>query len=137
VTGAYVLDASVTFAWLFRDEADAGTDALLDALRTHGARVPTLWWLEVVNVLVVAERKGRLTAADAARFVALLERLPITIDRSTPDRAANSVASLARAHRLSAYDAAYLDLALREGLPLATRDEALRQAAAALGIALP
>lgn len=137
MNGAYVLDASVTFAWLFRDEADAGTDTLLDALRTHGARVPTLWWLEVANVLLVAERKGRLTAADAARFVALLERLPITIDRTTPERAANSVTALARAHRLSSYDAAYLELALREGLPLATRDKALREAAASLGVASP
>ncbi len=134
MSGAYVLDASVALAWLFREQADTGTELLLDQLRSHGARVPTVWWLEIANVLLVSERRGRTTPADAARFVALLRRLPVTVDPTTPERAAFGVLDLARSHRLSSYDAAYLDLALREGLPLATRDNILRKAADALGI---
>jgi predicted nucleic acid-binding protein len=95
--------------------------------------VPALWWFEVRNALAVNERRGRLGEADTAAFLRALARLSIGFDRS-PDEAA--LLALARRHRLTVYDAAYLELAQREGLPLATLDAALRDAAAASGVAL-
>ncbi len=136
MSGAFVLDASVTFAWCFADQGDDQTDALLDQLAAHRARVPTLWCLEVANVLVGAERRGQLTPAASARFLALLAALPIDVDDATASRALRETLGLARAHRLSAYDAAYLELALRDGLPLATRDGQLAAVARELGVAV-
>ena len=136
MSGSFVLDASVALAWVFSDQADAGTQELLGALTNHRARVPTLWWLEITNVLLKAEREGLLTSAETARFVSLLRRLPIDVDPSTPAQASLGVLSLGRSHGLSSYDAAYLDLALRDGLPLATRDKALQSAAEQLGVRL-
>lgn len=136
MSGSFVLDASVALAWVFSDQGDSGTQELLGALAHHRARVPTVWWLEIANVLLKAEREEILTSAEAARFIALLQRLPIDVDLSTPAQASLGVLSLGRAHGLSAYDAAYLDLALRDGLPLATRDKALQSAAEQLGVSL-
>lgn len=133
-SGDFVLDCSVTMCWCFAAEGDADTRALLEALTRHSAHVPTFWALEVANVLAVAERRGRLRPATSARFLALLEALPVEIDPQTPLRAGGRTLDLARAHGLSAHDAAYLELALRRGLPLATRDEALAAAAEALGL---
>jgi len=131
-----VLDASLVFPWLFEDEASAEADALLDLVNAQGAVVPALWHLECANGLGMAERRGRLTAAAVQESIALLEGLPLAIDAPVPARTFSVVLDLMRAHRLTAYDATYLELAMRFGLPLATGDKALRTAAAAVGVAL-
>ena len=105
----------------------------LDKVATEGAAVPDLWFLEVANGLVTAERRGRIEPAASAAFLAMLEDLPIVADRAG-GRALHATMSLAREHRLTAYDAAYLDLAMRLGLPLATDDRSLGAAARRVGI---
>ena len=136
MTGRFVLDCSVTMAWCFEDEAGADADAALTALMGGAALAPSIWPLEVVSVLLVAERRGRLAHADAVRFLDLLRGLPVAVVETTFDVASRSVHALARRYGLSAYDAAYLDLAMREDARLATRDRALRRAATAAGVGL-
>lgn len=132
----FVLDCSVTMAWCFEDEADAYADAVMDRLATGSALVPSLWLLEVANVLLAAERRRRLTEADSMRFLEVLAQLPVEVVETGGLSRAAGLLGLGRAHRLSAYDAAYLDLAMREGVPLATRDAALRAAAKRNGVAV-
>lgn len=132
----FVLDCSVTMAWCFDDEATPYTNGVRDALIDARAIVPSLWPLEVANVLLVAERRNRLEKADTMRFPTLLQALPITVDQSTSQRALREILDLARDQGLSSYDAAYLELALREGLPLATLDGRLKDAAARVGVPL-
>ena len=129
----FVLDASVAACWAFDDEDHPLAESALERLRTEPALVPTLWWFEVRNVLVVNERRDRLTEAVTAAFLRAVARLDIAIDR-TPDSAA--VLALARAHRLSVHDAGYLELAQRAAAPLATLDAALARAARNEGVAL-
>ena len=129
----FVLDASVAACWAFEDESHPLAELALERLRTEPALVPALWWFELRNVLVVNERRDRLTEAVTAAFLRAVARLDIAIDR-TPDSAA--VLALARAHRLSVYDAAYLELAQRAAAPLATLDAALARAARDEGVAL-
>ena len=125
----FVLDASIVMAWCFADEADAYADKVLDALITAKASVPSIWPFEIGNVLLVAERRKRLSEADSARFLALLWQLPIAVEPEPPQRMLREILALARGCKLSTYDASYLDLAMRYGLPLATNDEELRKAA--------
>jgi predicted nucleic acid-binding protein len=132
----FVLDNSVVMAWYFEDEANDYTSAILQSLAGSEALVPTIWPLEVANVMLVGERRGRSTEARTSRFVALLDALPIRVDVATSQRALSGILTLAREQRLSAYDAAYLDLAMREGLSLATQDQALRRAAEGSGVGL-
>jgi predicted nucleic acid-binding protein len=132
----FVLDASVAVAWCFEDERDALGDAVLESLRDDSALVPAIWPFEVANALVVAERRGRLTRSDLTRFTQLLSSLPIDIDRRTAEGIFDSVLHTAQAQNLSVYDAAYVDLAMRSGLPIATLDERLRVASEALGVTL-
>ena len=120
----------------FEDEVDACADAILEHLHGSAAIVPAVWPLEVASVLVVGERRRRLTESDSARFMEILAVLPIVVWDVPLSRVAGSVIALAREHDLSAYDAAYLDLAIREGAPLASRDAALRRAASAVGVPL-
>ena len=130
----FVLDASTVLAWAIDDERTPRAMEVLAGLRAKNkARAPAVWWFEVRNALVVNERRGRLTEADATDFLRGLNRLSVTVDRS-PDEAA--LLTLARRHRLTVYDAAYLELAQREGLPLATLDGPLRAAAAGAGVPL-
>ena len=129
-----VLDCSVTVAWCIDDEAAPETDALLDRVRDEGAVVPMLWHLELANVLLQAERRGRLSVRDVAARLALLDALPIATDDEAPGRVRDGVLGLARADRLTAYDAAYLELALRTGADLATKDAALAKAARRAGV---
>lgn len=130
----FVLDCSVTMAWCFENEADPRADAVLDSLSSAAASVPCLWGLEVANVLLVGERRGRLTEADVSAFVSRLQQMPIE-QEPVPDFAAIArVLTVARDHELSAYDAAYLELAMRLGLPLATLDAQLQSAAADAGV---
>ena len=116
-TDAFVLDGSVTMVWGFEDEADEYAEAILDRMPELQAFVPALWHLEVANALVVGERRHRTTPADTAHFLAILGAFPITVDDETVTRSWADTLHLARAHNLSAYDAAYLELALRRGLP--------------------
>lgn len=131
-----VLDASITLCWCFEEEATVATDQLLERLQNESAAVPMFWHLEVANVLAVAERRKRITPADTAEFVELLETLMIVLDNETPTRAFNRMLDLARTQRLTAYDAAYLELSMRLGVPLATKDSALGTAATRLGVAV-
>jgi predicted nucleic acid-binding protein len=128
----FVVDASVTLAWCFEDEATPQTEAVLDRLTGDSALVPPLWELEVSNVLLLGERRGRLTESQSARFLELLRQLPVIVDLSAADMGA--VLAAGRRHELTAYDAAYLVLAEREGLALATLDTRLRAAGAAAGL---
>ncbi len=128
-----MLDASVTLSWAFEDEDGGYADSVLEALSEDGAVVPLLWCYEIANALVAGERRKRISSADVTRFLALLGDLPIEFEATSSGRLPELV-SLARAHGLSAYDAAYLDVALRRGLPLATRDHSLMAAARRSGI---
>ncbi len=130
---AFVLDASVAACWVFDDDDHPLAATALERLRREAAHVPALWWFEIRNVLVAGERRGRLAEADTATFLRALSRLAVTIDQAPGEE---SVLALARRHRLSVYDASYLELAQRQTLPLATLDRDLRQAAMAAGVAL-
>jgi len=135
-TTSFILDGSVTLVWGFADENDSYATAILDKMSDLQAFVPNLWRLEVANALLVGERRGRTTPADTAHFLAILGTFPITIDDETVARAWVETMHLARAHKLSAYDASYLELAMRLGLPIATLDEKLKTAATAVGVSL-
>jgi len=132
--GSFVLDASVALAWCFEDEASAEAIEVLERLQEGTAVVPALWFLEVGNALLNAERRGRLTPTESTTFLELLRQLPIRVEEISPRQFWEEILVLARAYHLSTYDAAYLAIAMRTGLPLATLDRALRQAAAACGI---
>jgi predicted nucleic acid-binding protein len=132
----FVVDGSVTMGWCFEDERDAYSEAILERLGPWEAAVPSVWTFEVANTLLAGERRKRISKPDVSNFLAFLGRLPITIDEDSTRRALSSVLVLARERNLSAYDAAYLELAVRERLPLATRDQALIKAAGALGVPL-
>jgi predicted nucleic acid-binding protein len=129
----FVLDASVTISWAFPDEQHPVAARAEALLQTAGelALVPSLWWYEVRNALLVSERRGRTTPDRTAVFLDNLSNLQIQV---APGAESNALLDLARSHGLSVYDAAYLSLAVRERLPLATLDRALVNAAAALRI---
>lgn len=132
----FVVDCSVVMAWCFEDEADGYTDSVLDLLVDSEAIVPSIWLLEVANVLLVAERRKRLTEADSLQFVRLLNELPIAVDQETSERALSEILFIGRQQGLSSYDAAYLELAMREGAALATRDNGLKKVAEKCGVKL-
>jgi predicted nucleic acid-binding protein len=132
----FVVDTSTTMTWCFNDETTAATDALLDQLQVTDAVVPSVWPLEVANALLVAERRRRITENEAIRLAHLLQSLPIRIDADGAARALGIVLTLAREHTLSSYDASYLELAIRQGLPLATQNTRLRAAATRAGVPL-
>lgn len=133
----FVVDSSLTMAWYLEDEQDAYADATHVTL-THGAAAiaPPLWPYEVANGFRMAERRGRIQSADIPRVLALLDPLPIEVQTTAHERARGSVLALARQEGLTCYDAAYLELAMREGLPLATLDGQLREAAGRVGVLL-
>jgi predicted nucleic acid-binding protein len=131
---AFVLDCSIAMSWCFEDEASPDADRLLDRLRGEGAIAPMLWFWEVANVLGSAVRRGRLASGEMTARLRLIAALPIEADSDGASRAWRETLMLAQAHSLTAYDAAYLELALRHGAELATRDKQLRVAAASLGL---
>jgi predicted nucleic acid-binding protein len=136
MTPAFIVDCSVAMTWVFHDEASPETTQLLRRLDVESALVPAHWFLEVANVLAIAERRQRLTATQSAQFVGLLDLLQFEIDNEASGRAFDHILTLSRSHTLTSYDAAYLELAIRRKLPLATLDDELRSAAAALGVPL-
>ena len=123
-------------AWCFNDEATAKSEALLEQVRRDGAWVPGLWRLEVANVLRQAERRGRISQSDSSRRLELLSKLPVWVDPETNRHAFGSIMALARTHTLTVYDATYLELAIRLGLPLASSDKALLAAARKCGVSI-
>jgi predicted nucleic acid-binding protein len=125
----FVVDNSVIMTWCFKDEDSHYSDVILNKLVGATAFVPSIWPLEVTNVLLTAERKNRIGEADSMRFLALLSELPIVVDQESPERMIKEIFALARKHNLSSYDASYLDLAMRKGLPIATLDKNLLAAA--------
>lgn len=128
---SFVLDASVASSWAFDDEDHPRAAAALRRTRQDTACVPSLWWFEVRNTLIVNERRGRLTDAITTAFLESLKELVLFTDRSPGELA---VLELARRHRLTVYDAAYLELAVRRGLPLVTLDNSLARASRAEGV---
>lgn len=131
-----VIDSSIVLTWCFEDEATEASDELLEHLQGEAAAVPNLWHVEIANVLALAERRRRITQADTAEFITLLESLTIVVDEETSARALTRVLDLARTERLTAYDATYLELAMRLGIPLATQDRALADAAVRVGVSM-
>jgi predicted nucleic acid-binding protein len=131
---SFVLDASVAIAWCFADEASAAGDALLDRLGDEEAVVPDHWALEIGNILAMAERRNRIDSAGITGLVAILRALNIRVEHVSLDRGFAEILTLARAQGLTTAKAAYLDLAMREGLPLATRDHGLMEAAQRVGV---
>ena len=127
----WVIDASVTMPWFFEDEATPFTEGLLDALGAQALWAPTLWVLECTNVLQSAQRRRRIDAHRRAEIASELSALPVRLDPEIPDFV--SLDRLAASHGLSAYDAAYLELALRRSLVLVSLDARLIAAASALG----
>ena len=125
----FVIDNSVVMSWCFQDETSKYTDAMLDHLEQATAYVPAIWPLEVSNVLLVAERRKRLSQSDSSRFISLLLELPIIVEPESPERMLSEILSLAREYKLSSYDASYLALAMRKGLPIATTDKNIIAAA--------
>lgn len=131
-----VVDASITLAWCLEDEQSDYADEVFSRLRAEHAMVPSLWPIEVANGLLFAERAGRLSAAGTAQAQSLLSGLPVEIQDAPLSTALGPILALAREHSLTTYDAAYLELAMREGVPLATVDGDLRTAASASGVPL-
>ncbi len=122
----FVIDASVAASWAFPDEQEPAAHAAFRLLASRPAATPAPFWFELRNVLLVGERRGRITPVQTTRFLKLLAELPIEIDRDPNDAV---VLSLARTNKLTVYDTAYLELALRRDMPLATLDIALAKAA--------
>jgi predicted nucleic acid-binding protein len=123
-------------SWFFQDETTPATQTLLTTLGEASCIVPAWWYIEVTNIFVVAEQKGRTSPAQVANFISMLATMQIELDNEAPSQAFNRILPLCRSYRLTSYDAVYLELAQRRQLPLATLDESLRQAAAKLGLIL-
>jgi predicted nucleic acid-binding protein len=132
----WVLDASVALAWCFPDERSPSTESLLERAAVSPSVVPQLWPLEVASSLLQAQRRGRILAAQRVQFLSMVGTLQIHVDRMTAERAWTEVLAVAEANGLTVYDATYLELAMRLGVPLATMDGAVRAAASAAGVPL-
>lgn len=134
---SFVLDTSVTMRWFFGDgkpQELAYAGKVLDAMKDANALVPVTWGLEAANVIARAEAKGLVTEARSGAFLEMLEGVDIEVDAATFANALSDTLQLARRYKLSAYDASYLELALRLGIPLATLDEDLQKAAKKAGV---
>jgi predicted nucleic acid-binding protein len=132
----FVLDCSVAISWCLVDENDDYANAILAMMPDSEAFVPGIWSLEIANTLVVAERRNRMTKKQSEQAIALLQSLLIQVDLFTDAKALDTTLNLARQEGLAAYDAAYLELALRLQLPLATLDSRLAEAATRCGVGL-
>ena len=128
-----VIDSLITLNWLLYDEHTPESDELFDSVSDQGAIVPTLWRLEIANALQVAVRRKRIDAAYRDRCLQKLQRLPLEVDSETDKQAWSATLQLSERHNITVYDAAYLELALRRGIPLATRDQRLAKAASEAG----
>lgn len=131
----FVLDCSISASWFLSDESNDAAEAVLERLREEEAVAPAIWIVEMTNVLVVAERRQRISPADAARALEVISDLPIIVEPANLD-AMKYYRMIAREHSLSSYDACYLEVAQRLGLPLASLDLELIAAARKSGIPL-
>lgn len=131
-----VIDASICAAWVFPDERTEQVERVLARVVADGAIVPAIWSLEIVNTLLVGERRGRLTSEQVRRGVELYAKLPLTVDVPSRQTDFGSVMPLAKLRGLTSYDASYLELAQRTGSELATLDERLHAAAVAAGVSI-
>ena len=129
-----VVDASFAAAWCFADEATRETQLVFESVQLHGMVVPSLWYLEMANLLRTAERRERISMEDSDKQLSLLSMLIVKTDATTPAIAWNAILVIARKHRLTIYDATYLELASRLKLPLASRDKLLISAAQQHGV---
>lgn len=129
-----VVDASVALAWCFPDEASQYAEAVLIALEGRSIFVPAIWPLEITNAIVVAERRKRISLPEIRRFVELLEGLTINADSLPVARSVRNILPLAREYGLSTYDASYLEVAIRNGMALATLDAGLEKAGRKAGV---
>lgn len=129
-----VIDASVALAWCFPDEVSEYADGILVALEGHAILVPGLWSVEITNAVVVAERRKRIKQPEIRRFVELLDGLTVVMDSQSVTESMSNILPIAREYGLSAYDAAYVDVAVRHGAPLATLDSKLQKASQKAGI---
>lgn len=136
MSAAFIVDCSLTMAWCFADEATPAASELLDRLAEESVLVPSLWFLEVANVLAMAEKRKRISAGDSDRFLTLLGILEIEVDDEAHSRSISDLIPLCRAQGITSYDAVYLDVALRHRLPLASLDDDMRRSAKKLGIKL-
>ena len=127
----FVIDASIAACWALRDEQHSYADAARERLVNDPGFAPSLWWFEIRNIIVVKERRNRITERDSAAFLSWMTRLGIAMDRS-PD--SSELLRLARKHKLTVYDTAYLELAIRTRVPLATLNQDLANAAKAEGV---
>lgn len=135
MVASFVLDCSVAIAWCLKDERSAYAERVEAAFGDATAVAPALWPYEVANALLTAERRRRITAVERDELLAMLDSLGIEVDHA-PDSTPKALIALAQRYRLTAYDAAYLDLALNRGLPLATADAELARAAKAARVPL-
>lgn len=133
---AFVVDNSVSMAWCFKDETTLYSEQILQRLQVEEALVPSIWPLEVINVLLTAERRNRITTAQADAFLEVLSELPINVEEIGWPQKTTALLLRGRSTGLTAYDSAYLDLALRAGCPLATQDNKILDAAAHLKVTL-
>jgi predicted nucleic acid-binding protein len=133
---AFVVDSSVAMAWCFLDQAMPSTKKLLERMGDETALVPGLWFIELTNVLFLAEKKARIDGNKVSEFITLVQSFNLEVDQEASGRAFSDVLPLCRTHQLTSYDAIYLDLAVRRKLPLATLDEPLRRAAKKVGVKL-
>lgn len=130
----FVLDTSFALAWILDEEQEKRIDAVFDLLNQRSAVVPSLWFYEVSNALLMNEKRGRLSQTDTVRAITLLNALPLIIDSDCETRAFREIIALARTHNLTVYDATYLDIAMRMSLPLATLDNSLMRASQSLHV---
>jgi predicted nucleic acid-binding protein len=129
-----VIDCSVSLAWFFQVEHTQAALGMLDHARDQGMCIPSLWWREMTNGFLLAERCTRITEADTRHYLSLLEKLPITVDDLPVRQGVADALTLGRRYGLTAYDAAYLELAMRRGIPLATFDQSLSAAGENAGV---
>jgi len=135
----FVLDNSVAMRWLLESPKASDqkyAEIVLKSLSEQDAVVPNLWHLEACNIVLGAENRGEITVGESEKFINQLENLPIHIDTMSANQAFSRTINLARTYKLSSYDACYLELAVREGLPIATLDKALRKAAKKANVGL-
>jgi len=132
----FVIDNSVVMSWCFKDETNRYADAVLDKLFKSTAIAPSIWSLEVVNALLVAERRKRLKQVDSVRFMTLLSQLPIVVEDKGSEKVMKDLLALGRTSHLSSYDASYLDLAMRKDWPIATIDKKLMEAAKEVSVTI-
>lgn len=130
----FVLDCSVTAGWLLKSQSDDYTESVLDCLENQDAIVPVLWIYEISNVLAVAEKKKMIQRAEGVGFLKMLHELNISIETLQEIHYDELIYGLGSDYRLTAYDSAYLRLAMARHLPLATKDEDLKKACAKAGV---